>query len=83
MPAAVWFVSFRKLPMPRYFFDIKNGHRLADPAGLECPDDQGALRVARTIAQQIAIEVPASKISRRVAIRDEAGVDIGSVDVTW
>ena len=26
--------------MPHYYFDVKNGHRLIDPAGLECRDDQ-------------------------------------------
>jgi hypothetical protein len=29
--------------MPRYFFDVKNGHRLNDPAGLDCRNDQGAI----------------------------------------
>jgi hypothetical protein len=35
-------VGTRKLKMPRYFFDVKNGHRLIDPAGLDCRDDQEA-----------------------------------------
>jgi hypothetical protein len=25
--------------MPRYFFDVKNGYRLIDPAGVDCPSD--------------------------------------------
>jgi hypothetical protein len=29
--------------MARYFFDVKNGHMLVDPAGLECRDHQEAL----------------------------------------
>ena len=29
--------------MPRYFFDVKNGHRLIDPAGLDCRNDQEAI----------------------------------------
>lgn len=28
--------------MSRYFFDVENGHRLIDPAGLDCRNDQDA-----------------------------------------
>jgi hypothetical protein len=41
--------------MPHYFFDIKNGHRLIDPTGLECRDDQEATAQATVIAAQIAL----------------------------
>jgi hypothetical protein len=41
--------------MPKYFFDIKNGHRLIDPSGLDCRDDQQAMRSATFIARQIAV----------------------------
>ena len=44
--------------MPRYFFDIKNGHRLIDPAGLDCRDDQEAKDQAIIIAGQIAADAP-------------------------
>jgi hypothetical protein len=46
--------------MPHYFFDIKNGHRLIDPTGLECRDDQEATAQATAIAAQIALDVPGS-----------------------
>src|ERR1043165_3294598 len=49
--------------MPRYFFDVIDGHRLPDPAGLECRDDEEATAHARTIAHQIAADAPGS--SRR------------------
>jgi hypothetical protein len=29
--------------MSRYFFDVKNGHRLVDSAGLDCSDDEEAI----------------------------------------
>jgi hypothetical protein len=45
--------------LSRYFFDVKNGHRLVDPAGRACQ--------AVLIARQIAIDAPASK-GRHVAV---------------
>jgi hypothetical protein len=44
--------------MSRYYFDIKNGHRLIDPTGLDCRDDQQAVSSAETIARQIAVDAP-------------------------
>jgi len=32
--------------MPRYFFDIKDGDRLVDPAGRECENDAAAKEMA-------------------------------------
>jgi hypothetical protein len=69
--------------MPRYFFDIKHGHQhIPDPAGLECANKQFALTVARTIAEQIAIELPDAEQVRCVVVRNEQGDEVGSVDVT-
>ncbi len=53
--------------MPRYFFDVKNGHRLIDPSGLECRDDRDAAQNARMIARQIAEDSPGS-VARHVAV---------------
>jgi hypothetical protein len=44
--------------MPRYFFDLKNGHQLIHPSGLDCRDDQGATAKAIIIAQQIGSDAP-------------------------
>jgi hypothetical protein len=52
--------------MARYFFDVKNGHRLIDPAGLDCRDDQQARDHVVLIARQIAMDAPASE-GRQVA----------------
>src|ERR1044071_2640262 len=35
----------RRLPMPRYFFDVKDGHRLFDASGFVCEDDPDAIQV--------------------------------------
>jgi hypothetical protein len=53
--------------MSRYFFDVKNGHRLVDPAGLDCRDDHETRDQAVLIARQIAMDAPASE-GRHVAI---------------
>ena len=44
-----------------YFFDVKNGHKLVDPSGLDCRNDQEAIKNATVIARQIA------KIARQIA----------------
>jgi hypothetical protein len=67
--------------MSRYFFDVKNGHRLVDPAGLDCRrDDDEAISSARTIARQIALEAP-SDSDRKVAVLDDEGREIGIVPI--
>jgi hypothetical protein len=40
--------------MPRYFFDIQNGHRLVDPSGLDRSGDNEAVAKAKVIALQIS-----------------------------
>jgi hypothetical protein len=65
--------------MPRYFFDIKNGHRLIDPAGLDCFDESDALTKARAIAAQIAQEVP--NVQRKIAVLDADRKEVATVPV--
>jgi hypothetical protein len=67
--------------MPRYFFDIKNGHRLIDPAGLDCRDDKEAKAQAIIIAGQIAADAPETSAVRHVAILDGEREEIGKVPV--
>ncbi len=38
----------------RYYFDIRDGHRLIDPAGLDSRDNHQAKQSAKIIARQIA-----------------------------
>jgi hypothetical protein len=66
--------------MPRYFFDVKNGHRLIDPSGLECRDTAEAMAQATVIARQIADDAPPAS-QRHVAIRDGDGNELGKVPV--
>jgi hypothetical protein len=67
--------------MPRYFFDIKNGHRLIDPAGLDCRDDQEAKAQAIIIAGQIAADASETSGGRTVAILNSEREEIGKVPV--
>ena len=66
--------------MPLYFFDVKDGHRLTDPSGLECRDDQDAEQKAIVIAQQIARDSPPSAV-RYVAILNGDRREIGKVKI--
>jgi hypothetical protein len=73
-----YLLIIRAYEMPRYFFDIKNGHRLIDPTGLDCVDDVAALRSARMIAQQIAKDANPD-LPRRISVLDEDRSEIGTV----
>lgn len=66
--------------MPRYFFDVKNGHRLIDPSGLECDDDKDAIAQATFIARQIAADAPSSA-GRHVAVLNRDGREIGKASI--
>jgi hypothetical protein len=67
--------------MSRYFFDVKNGHRLIDPAGLDCRDDQDAITQATVIARQIARDVPETSGARHVAVLDDARKEVTTVPI--
>lgn len=66
--------------MPRYYFDVQDGTRLADPSGLDCRDDADALRKARFIAEQIARSAPHPS-PRQVQVLNEEGEEISIVPV--
>lgn len=59
--------------MPHYYFDVRNGRRHADPLGLDCHDDNGAIAKAKFIATQIAIDTPQLN-QRHVAVLNDAGL---------
>jgi hypothetical protein len=54
--------------MPRYYFNIENGHRLIDPSGLDCSDDGDAFAKAKQIAAQISLEIPGQEGHRHIAV---------------
>jgi len=67
--------------MPRYYFDVKNGHRLIDPTGLERRDDQDAITQATVIAAQIAMDVSNTSGGRSIAVINSAKEELIKVPV--
>lgn len=67
--------------MPRYYFDVKNGHRLVDPAGIDCASDEEARKQGEAIASQIAADIPTRAGIRRVAVIDEEGREVAAIPV--
>jgi hypothetical protein len=67
--------------MPRYFFDVANGHRLFDSLGFVCEDDFAALIRGSVIAIGVSLDKPEDDPERRVAIINDQGREIGSVPV--
>jgi len=62
--------------MPRYYFDIKDGHRLVDPAGLDFKNDHDAIERARVIAIGVSIDKPEVDPARYISVLNEARVEI-------
>jgi hypothetical protein len=67
--------------MPRYFFDVKNGHRLIDPSGVDCENDDHARRQAELIADQIAKDMPNRTANRSISVLNQDGREVAAVDV--
>jgi hypothetical protein len=64
----------------RYFFDVKNGHRLIDPSGLDCRDDREAINAGEVIAKQIAEDAPPTQV-RHVEVLDADRQIVGQVSI--
>lgn len=67
--------------MPRYYFDIQDGHRLVDPAGRECDDDNAAVEKAKVIAIQVSMDTPAVDPTRHIEVLDSNRKEISRVSV--
>ena len=67
--------------MPHYYFDIKDGHRLVDPSGLEFKNDDAAIAKARVIAIGVSLDKPAVDPKRRIAVLNGSREQIFSVPV--
>ncbi len=60
--------------MPRYYFDLKDGHRLVDPADVDCNGDDAAKEQAKIIARRIAADAPYAGPSPLGAILDRTEI---------
>jgi hypothetical protein len=67
--------------MPRYFFDVADGHRLFDKAGFVCDDDIDAIVRAAVLAVGVSLDTPKDDPERRIAIINDQGREIGKVPV--
>ena len=67
--------------MPRYYFDIKNGHRFADPSGLVFKNDHDAIERAKVIAIGVSIDKPEIDPARHISVLNEARIEIFKVPV--
>ena len=67
--------------MPHYYFDIKDGHRLVDPSGLDCENDNDAMEKARVIAIGVSLDKPAVDRERHIAVLNDSRKEIFRVPV--
>jgi hypothetical protein len=67
--------------MPRYFFDVADGHRLFDKSGFVCDDDTDAIIRAAVLAIGVSLDTPKDDPERHIAIINDQGREIGSVPV--
>jgi hypothetical protein len=67
--------------MPRYFFDVANGHRRFDQSGFVCDDDTDAITQAAVLAIGLLLYKPGDDPKRRIAIINDQGHEVGTVPV--
>jgi hypothetical protein len=83
-PAGIGHWSRWRRPMPHYYFDIfdiKDGHRPADPAGLDFKNDDAAIARAKVIAIGVSIDKPAVDPRRHIAVLNGLREEIFRVPV--
>lgn len=66
--------------MPKYYFDLVDGTRSVDPAGLDCRDDHDANKKAEVIADQVAADAPVI-VERKIEVLDEEGDAVAVVPI--
>ena len=67
--------------MPHYYFDIKDGHSLVDPSGLNFKDDGDAIAKAEVIAIGVSLDKPAVDPERHIAVLNDSREEIFRVPV--
>ena len=67
------------LMMPHYHFELANGHRIPDPRGLHCKDNEDAIAKAHQIANAMAVEVGDTR--RCLVVVDDEGNDLCKVPI--
>jgi hypothetical protein len=67
--------------MPHYYFDIKDGHKLVDPSGLDLKDDDDAIAKGNVIAIGVSLDKPAVDPERHIAVLNDSREEIFRVPV--
>jgi hypothetical protein len=67
--------------MPHYYFDIKDGHTLGDPSGLNFRTDDDAIARAEAIAIVVSIDTPLVDPKRHIAVLNGSREEIFRVPV--
>jgi hypothetical protein len=67
--------------MPHYYFDIKDGHTVADPSGLNFRNDDDAISRAQAIAIVVSIDKPEADPKRHIAVLNGSREEIFRVPV--
>jgi hypothetical protein len=67
--------------MPHYYFDIRDGHRLVDPSGMNFKNDDDALAKAEVIAIGVPLDKPAVDPERHIAVLNGSRKEIFRVPV--
>jgi Domain of unknown function (DUF6894) len=66
--------------MPRYFFDLTNGDRVADDVGEEFDRVEAAQGHATTVARELSRgRLPRALVGRYISVVDERGVVVFKV----
>jgi hypothetical protein len=68
-------------PLPHYYFDIKDGHTLVDPSGLNFKTDDDAIARAQAIAIVVSIDRPEVDPKRHIAVLNGSREEIFRVPV--
>src|SRR4051794_28571583 len=67
--------------MSKYYFDVRNGHRLVDPSGLDCESEKDAMTKAKVIAEHIAGDVPHPSTPRKIAVMNSDRQEVDHVNI--
>lgn len=62
--------------MPRYYFDVKNGHRLVDPSGDDFKNDRDAIERAKAVAIVVSIDQPEVDPTRYISVLNASRIEI-------
>jgi hypothetical protein len=70
-----------EVAVPRYFFDIKDGHRLVDTSGSYFKDDTAAIDKAKVLATGVSLDNSAVDPTRRISVLSVDRTEISTVPV--